>query len=206
MANFSTCFPEKAPRIVTYEHIPLRPKPKAPPSLKPTCASRSAVRFCTWAKVSYSQILGGSLCKIQTIQKKLVVSTHLKNISQNWIISPGRSENKKYLKPPPSIYMYPKSAAIVKKNISLCFVFFGKKKLEPLFAPEKVTIGSYFFFMTAVYAKPTSIPKAQSCCSWNLLVWSIEQVTAISLRSVGSEKHFQTYALKTVLNPKSKSS
>ena len=23
----------------------------------------------------------------------------------NWIISPGRGENKKYLKPPPSIYM-----------------------------------------------------------------------------------------------------
>ena len=32
----------------------------------------------------------------------LVVSTHLKNISQNWIISPGRCEKKKRLKPPPS--------------------------------------------------------------------------------------------------------
>ena len=32
----------------------------------------------------------------------LVVSTPLKNISQNWIISPGRDENKTYLKPPPS--------------------------------------------------------------------------------------------------------
>ena len=32
----------------------------------------------------------------------LVVSTHLKNISQNWIISPNRGENKKSLKPPPS--------------------------------------------------------------------------------------------------------
>ena len=29
-----------------------------------------------------------------------MVSTHLKNISQNWIISPGKGENKKYLKPP----------------------------------------------------------------------------------------------------------
>ena len=35
----------------------------------------------------------------------MVVSTHLKNISQFgsiWIISLGRGENKKYLKPPPS--------------------------------------------------------------------------------------------------------
>ena len=31
-----------------------------------------------------------------------MVSTHLENISQNWIISPGRDENKKYLKPPTS--------------------------------------------------------------------------------------------------------
>ena len=32
----------------------------------------------------------------------LVVSTHLKNISQIWIISPGMGKNKKYLKPPGS--------------------------------------------------------------------------------------------------------
>ena len=32
----------------------------------------------------------------------LVVSTQLKNISRNWIISPGRGENRKSLKPPPS--------------------------------------------------------------------------------------------------------
>ena len=32
----------------------------------------------------------------------LVVSTHLKNISQIGSFSPGRDENKKYLKPPPS--------------------------------------------------------------------------------------------------------
>ena len=32
----------------------------------------------------------------------LVVSTYLKNISQNGIISPNRGENKKYWKPPPS--------------------------------------------------------------------------------------------------------
>ena len=32
-----------------------------------------------------------------------VVSTHLKNISQNWIISPGRDENRICLKPPPSL-------------------------------------------------------------------------------------------------------
>ena len=32
----------------------------------------------------------------------LVVSTHLKKIRQNWIISPNRVENKKYSKPPPS--------------------------------------------------------------------------------------------------------
>ena len=32
----------------------------------------------------------------------LVVSTHLKNISQNWKSSPNRGEHKKYLKPPPS--------------------------------------------------------------------------------------------------------
>ena len=42
---------------------------------------------------------------------KLVVSTHLKNIHSqimsNWIISPGRDENKKYLKPPPSKTMSP---------------------------------------------------------------------------------------------------
>ena len=31
----------------------------------------------------------------------LVVSTHLTNISQYWIISPGWGENKKYFKPPP---------------------------------------------------------------------------------------------------------
>ena len=31
----------------------------------------------------------------------MVVSTHLKNISQNSIISPCRVENNKYLKPPP---------------------------------------------------------------------------------------------------------
>ena len=29
-----------------------------------------------------------------------VVSTHLKNISQNWMISPNRGEHKKCLKPP----------------------------------------------------------------------------------------------------------
>ena len=28
-------------------------------------------------------------------------SGHLKNITQNWIISPGRGENKKKMKPPP---------------------------------------------------------------------------------------------------------
>ena len=33
----------------------------------------------------------------------LVVSTHLKNISQIGSSSPGRGENKKYLKPPPSL-------------------------------------------------------------------------------------------------------
>ena len=32
-----------------------------------------------------------------------MVSTHLKNISQNWESSPNRGENKKYLKPPPSL-------------------------------------------------------------------------------------------------------
>ena len=32
----------------------------------------------------------------------MVEPTHLKNISQNWIISPGRDENKQYLKTPPS--------------------------------------------------------------------------------------------------------
>ena len=32
-----------------------------------------------------------------------MVSTHLKNICQNWIISAGRGENKEYLKPPTSI-------------------------------------------------------------------------------------------------------
>ena len=33
----------------------------------------------------------------------LVVSTHLKNISQIGSSSPGRGENKTYLKPPPSL-------------------------------------------------------------------------------------------------------
>ena len=33
----------------------------------------------------------------------LVVSTHLKNMLSNWIISPGKGETQKYLKPPPSI-------------------------------------------------------------------------------------------------------
>ena len=32
----------------------------------------------------------------------MVVSTDLKNISQNGNLSPGREENKKYSKPPPS--------------------------------------------------------------------------------------------------------
>ena len=40
-----------------------------------------------------------------------MVSTHLKNISQigssNWIISPNRGENKKYLKPPSSLDLGP---------------------------------------------------------------------------------------------------
>ena len=43
------------------------------------------------------------LSKCPKIQDWLVVSTHLKNINlnqSNWIISPGRDENKKYLKPP----------------------------------------------------------------------------------------------------------
>jgi len=42
--------------------------------------------------------------QVQTLLFWLVVSTHLKNISQNGIISPSRSENKKYLKPPPSFW------------------------------------------------------------------------------------------------------
>ncbi len=33
----------------------------------------------------------------------LVVSTHLKNISQNGNLPPNKGENKKYLKPPPGI-------------------------------------------------------------------------------------------------------
>ena len=37
-----------------------------------------------------------------SLSRDLVVSTHLKNISQNGKSSPTRGENKKYLKPPPS--------------------------------------------------------------------------------------------------------
>ena len=37
----------------------------------------------------------------------LVVSTHLKNISQFGSSSPGRGENKKYLKPPPGRWLIP---------------------------------------------------------------------------------------------------
>ena len=33
-----------------------------------------------------------------------MVSTHLKNTSQNWIISPNRDEHKQYLKPPPGYW------------------------------------------------------------------------------------------------------
>ena len=57
---------------------------------KMSCRS-STNRYQIWIKLekSWKPKLGG-------------ISTHFKNISQNWIISPNRDENKKYLKPPPS--------------------------------------------------------------------------------------------------------
>ena len=54
--------------------------------------------------VSHPQVIGlvrGNPLPYNILQYWLVVSTHLKNISQIGV-SPGRGENKQYLKPPPS--------------------------------------------------------------------------------------------------------
>ncbi len=60
----------------------------------------------------------------------LVVSTHLKNISQNWMISPNRGENKTYLKPPPRHQL----SIIEGQMPDLIFyprkILFGKKKIR----------------------------------------------------------------------------
>ena len=49
-----------------------------------------------------------------------------KNISQNWIISPGRGENKKYVKPPPRFYNGQDLGPLLKVEFFLC-VFLTKK-------------------------------------------------------------------------------
>jgi len=54
-----------------------------------------------------------------------VVSTHLKNISQNGNLSPGRDENNTYLKPPP------------RKSLGL-FVTFAQQAMNPTSYPTFV--------------------------------------------------------------------
>ena len=46
-----------------------------------------------------------------------MVSTHLKNISQNWKSSPNRDENKKYLKPPPSANILPTTKFLPSRSL-----------------------------------------------------------------------------------------
>ena len=56
---------------------------------------RMMTTLCVWGQIEV--IKGGWKQKLYW----LVVSTHLKNISQNEKSSPNRCENTKYLKPPP---------------------------------------------------------------------------------------------------------
>ena len=75
---------------IIYSYRPRRDKNRDHP-VEPT-------QLCCWDQLETTNDVG-------PISYRLVVEpTHLKNMRQsNWIISPGRVENKKYLKPPPSI-------------------------------------------------------------------------------------------------------
>ena len=64
-----------------------------------------------------------------------MVSTHLKNISQNWIISPNRDENKKCLKPPPRI-CWPS----ISVKVSCFSLDWGPEMLKIFFWIRKTTL------------------------------------------------------------------
>ena len=56
-----------------------------------------------------------SSCVLCDISFWLVVSTHLKNISQIGNLPPNRGENKKYLKPPTRFVLFPKAVSKQRK-------------------------------------------------------------------------------------------
>ena len=85
-------------------------------------------------------------CKIDT--NWLVVSTHLKNISQIGNLPPGRGENKKYLRPPPSKLPVVSSCKLGKK-IKLHFFW----RLEFIGPQSKLIIKEFRV--------------------WNALTWSL---------------------------------
>ena len=76
-------------------------------------------------------MFNSGLEEIQISQKQLLVggSTHLKNICQIAIISPGRGETEKYLKPPPRSFISSILPAIPQKlDLSTGRMLNGKQR------------------------------------------------------------------------------
>ena len=62
----------------------------------------------------------------------MVEPTHLKKYESNWIISPGKGKNKRYLKPPPSFKMPRRSAEFEVSRVAAVHVpIFGQFPSRP---------------------------------------------------------------------------
>ena len=78
----------------------------------------------SWSKLRATglfNLLNGEFFITYVVINWLVVSTHLKSICQIGNSSPNRAENKKYLKPPPSITILCIPSSVGKTNI-YCWV------------------------------------------------------------------------------------